>query len=1065
MTATFAPGTLVSARGRDWVVLPESEPEMLVLRPLGGSDDDVAALFPAFEQVGSASFAPPSPHDLGNARAAGLLRSALRIGFRSGAGPFRSLGGIAVQPRAYQLVPLLMALRQETARLLIADDVGIGKTVEAGLIASELLEQGEARGLAVLCSPALAEQWQEELRTKFNIDAELVLASTVSRLERGLDLGQSLFERHRHVIISTDFIKSTRHRDDFVRHCPDLVIVDEAHTCVASSETGSRQNQLRYELLQRVAADADRHLLLVTATPHSGKEEAFRNLLGLVNPELADADFDTDAGRRLLARHFVQRKRADVRRFLTKDSGLSDDSLAESTAFPSDRGFKDETYRLSPEYRSLLEDAISYASERVERGRGQGRREARVAWWSAIALLRSMVSSPRAAAKTLTTRSAAAEAATPEEADALGAPLTRDSAEADAMEGMDTVPGSATEGGAEAGVEADIAAVGIGEPGEDGDGARSPLASLARRAAELEGPEGDLKLKKLIDHLKDLLKDGYNPIVFCRYIDTAEYVAEYLAGGPDDPDDDGKQQKRKRSPLDKGGRNGWKSTVRSVTGRLSPQQRVQRIEELAEEAAAEAARKAEGEEGAPVRRVLVATDCLSEGVNLQHYFDAVVHYDLAWNPTRHDQREGRVDRYGQKRDEVRVITLWGEDNGIDGKVLEVLIRKYRQIRKDLGIAVSVPDESSAQVTDAIVEWLLMRSTKGEQEALFGAEEITSRGQALDKEWQSAADREKTSRARFAQRAIHPEEVAREVAAVRAALGGSGEVREFAEEALRGLGALLRPLRDGELEEGADGFTADVSGTPVGLRDALAPLVGEKAVSEGKPFALRDTAAVARGEAALVRTDPVVGAVAAHVLDSALDETGTGPRPARRCGVIRTDAVDRRTTLLLVRYRFHLTLPSRSGTRQMVAEDARMLAFAGAPSRAEWLGREEALALLDAEAVANTAPTMGERTMARILGDLGSVEEHLDAYGDELAAELAESHRRVRAASQEIRRGLRVEAQKPADVLGVYVYLPAEREEPGGGAVAGDADSGATAAGGSPTGTSAAQAAGAAEGDV
>ena len=250
MTVTYTPGTLVTARGREWVVLPESEPDMLVLRPLGGSDDDVAALFPAFEKVEPASFSPPSPDDLGNDRAARLLRSALRIGFRSGCGPFRSLAGIAVQPRAYQLVPLLMALRQATVRLLIGDDVGIGKTIEAGLIAAELLEQGMRTGWRCYCSPALAEQWQEELRTKFNIDAELVLASTVSRLERDLDFGQSLFDRHKHVIVSTDFIKSTRHRDDFVRHCPDLVIVDEAHTCVTADEkAGSRQNQLRYELL------------------------------------------------------------------------------------------------------------------------------------------------------------------------------------------------------------------------------------------------------------------------------------------------------------------------------------------------------------------------------------------------------------------------------------------------------------------------------------------------------------------------------------------------------------------------------------------------------------------------------------------------------------------------------------------------------------------------------------------------------------------------------------------------------------------------------------------------
>src|SRR3954453_12340416 len=155
---TYTAGSLVSARGRDWVVLPESAEDMLVLRPLGGADDDITAVFPAFEEVRGAEFKSPSPDDLGDSQAAGLLRSALRIGFRSGAGPFRSLAGIAVEPRAYQLVPLMMALRQRTVRLLISDDVGIGKTVEAGLIAKELLAQGEATRLAVLCAPALAEQ-------------------------------------------------------------------------------------------------------------------------------------------------------------------------------------------------------------------------------------------------------------------------------------------------------------------------------------------------------------------------------------------------------------------------------------------------------------------------------------------------------------------------------------------------------------------------------------------------------------------------------------------------------------------------------------------------------------------------------------------------------------------------------------------------------------------------------------------------------------------------------------------------------------------------------------------
>jgi len=271
----FQAGSLVSARGREWVVLPDSTDDFLVLRPLGGTDDDVAAVLPTIEQVTAASFPPPRPDDLGDQISAGLLRSALRIGFRSTVGPFRNLAGLAVEPRAYQLVPLLMALRQETVRILISDDVGIGKTVEAGLIAAELLALGDARGLTVLCSPALAEQWSRELREKFGLDAELVLPSTARRLERTLIGDESIFQRYPVTVVSTDFIKSDRRRHEFLRTCPDLVIVDEAHTAVADGGPGGKARTHRYDLVRDLAGDERRHLILVTATPHSGKEEAF----------------------------------------------------------------------------------------------------------------------------------------------------------------------------------------------------------------------------------------------------------------------------------------------------------------------------------------------------------------------------------------------------------------------------------------------------------------------------------------------------------------------------------------------------------------------------------------------------------------------------------------------------------------------------------------------------------------------------------------------------------------------------------------------------------------------
>ena len=207
------------------------------------------------------------------------------LGFRSSAGPFRSVGHLAVTPRPYQLVPLLMALRQDTVRLLIADDVGIGKTIEASLIARELLDQGDITRTCVLCPPHLAEQWQAELMEKFHIDAQLVLASTAAALERRLPVGRTIFDEHPHVVVSIDFIKSDSRRDEFVRTCPEFVIVDEAHVC---ADAGSTRRHQRYELVRQLSKDPERHLVLVTATPHSGKEDPFRSLLSLISPAFAE---------------------------------------------------------------------------------------------------------------------------------------------------------------------------------------------------------------------------------------------------------------------------------------------------------------------------------------------------------------------------------------------------------------------------------------------------------------------------------------------------------------------------------------------------------------------------------------------------------------------------------------------------------------------------------------------------------------------------------------------------------------------------------------------------------
>lgn len=954
MSTTHAVGSLVRARGREWVVLPGTTSDFLLLQPLGGGSADVAGVFPD-EGVEAATFPTPTVDDLGDSTSTSLLRTALRVGFTASAGPFRSLAGISVSPRSYQYVPLLMALRQDVVRLLIADDVGIGKTVEAGLIAAELLAQGSAQRLAVLCSPALAEQWQRELSAKFGVDAVLLLTSTVKSLERGLMMNESLFDRHPHVIVSTDFIKSDRRRHEFLLRCPELVIVDEAHNSVAGSGLGQKGRHQRYELLRDLAADPNRHLILATATPHSGDDEAFSNLVGLLHPDLGTADLSGTKGRDLLARHFVQRRRGDIRRYLDED-----------TPFPRDRLTLDVPYSLSPAYRDLFDDVLAYARDQVKQDAGSAR--GRVRWWSVLALLRALASSPRAAETTLRTRAANSEATTVAEADSLGRAAVLDESDEESLEGMDTTPGALVETDSESAT--DVATTASATE-------RRRLLDFAKRAAQLHGPEQDRKLGSLTQQVKKLLAGGDNPIVFCRFIDTAHYVAEHLAD----------TLGAKKAPV----------KVISVTGELPPAERARRVAELI---------------ATDGMHVLVATDCLSEGVNLQEGFSAVVHYDLCWNPTRHEQREGRVDRYLQRKDVVRALTLYGEDNGIDGIVLEVLIRRHRAIAKATGVAVPVPGDGQGLI-DALAEGLLLRGESSRDQLMLDID-LNTKAAELEQAWQSAAEKETASRARFAQNTIKPEEVAQQVEEVRAALGSHGDLEQFLTGSLSSLGSTITRTDDG--------FTAVTATLPLGARTSLPPGLHD-------PLPFHTDPPADSGHSVIARTDPAVQALARYVLESALDSTvAPHERPARRAGVMITDAVRTRTTLLLVRLRFHLSLPTPSGLRQRVAEDACVLAFEGSPAAAAWLVDDEAERLVEAQPAGNVPPSVAQQWMSSVLSGLDALQPVLTQVAEHRAQRLLDAHLRARAGAgkdaERSRRGLTVTPQRPVDILSVQMLMPA-----------------------------------------
>lgn len=947
---SFAVGSLVKARGREWVVLPESDNDFVVLRPLGGTEEEVAGIHLSLEHVEPAQFALPDPRNLGDYRSCRLLRDAVRLGFRSSAGPFRSFARIAVEPRPYQLVPLLVGLKLDPVRVLIADDVGIGKTIEACLIARELLDRGEVDRLAVLCPPALAEQWQGELNSKFHIDAELVLPSTATRLERNCRLGQSLFDIFPYVIVSTDFIKSDRRRDEFLRTCPKLVIVDEAHTC-AFGGVGRGGRHQRHQLLAGLSGDPERHLILVTATPHSGNEEAFRSLLTLLNPAFANLPQDltgreNEHHRRDLAKYFVQRRRADIRHFLNAH-----------TPFP-DREDLEETYNLSGDYKRFFERVLNYARESVRASDGSTYRQ-RVRWWSALALLRSLASSPAAAEATLRSRAPAADAETVEQADDLSQRNVEDLIEDESTEGADLAPGS------DSGGEAD----------EDRRNRRR-LLEMAIEAERLKGQK-DEKLKKAIKLIKTTLEQGFQPIIFCRFIPTADYVAAEL---------------RKELPA--------KVEVASITSVIPPAEREERVNQLV---------KAE-------KHVLVCTDCLSEGINLQEHFDAVFHYDLSWNPTRHEQREGRVDRYGQPKKKVRTLMYYGTDNQIDGIVLDVLIRKHKKIKSSLGISVPVPVDTE-QVVEAIFEGLLLRTTHAatsqDQLALF-EDLFKPEKEAIHKQWDVTADREKRSQTMFAQEAIakYVDEVGHELKAVQSAIGSGTDVAAFTREGLRAHKALLT-------ENGA--VHIDLTEVPRALREA---------VGEDKPFTASFTMPVRKGEIYLTRTHPVVEGLATYIMDTALDALGGGV--ARRCGATRTDAVDRRTTVLLLRFRYHIITRREGLERPLLAEDCQLAAFEGPAQGAQWLDNGLAERLLHATPKANVLPDQAINFLTTLLEDFDAVRPRLVELAHQRGKELLECHQRVRDVSRVKGVSYRVEPQLPPDVLGVYVYLPVggQRSEKG-----------------------------------
>ena len=945
-TANFNPGSIVRARGREWVVLPQSSAGILRLRPLGGGEETPTVLAPALEKVpvAPATFPLPNPEQSGTQSAGLLLRDALMLKLRAGAGPFRSFGNIAIEPRAYQLVPLMMALKHQTIRLLIADDVGIGKTIEAGLIAREMLDRGEIQRLAVLCPPHLCEQWQQELSNRFHIQPVIVRSSTAARLERGLPAGTSIFSEYPFTVVSLDYIKNKNRRDAFAEQCPDFVIVDEAHTC---SRTGQGRQQ-RYELLRDLANNAERHMVLLTATPHSGDEEAFYNLLALLDQAFSGLKSETRADhplRKKLAEHFVQRRRQDIKEW------------QEGKLFP-ERFTAEATYRLTGEWNAIFQEVMAYARELVEREE-EGTLKARMNWWAALALLRCISSSPQAAIRALNTRLD----------NVLGLDSGDEPDEQEVLQAMDSQGFSSVLDGTDDDLSLDDIEPGVAQA-EDVE----RLQGLIGRARALKS-RGDPKLKALIQNITPMLEEGYNPVVFCRYIATAEYLAEEL----------GKKFKDRE--------------VIFVTGDFNPTERQERIEQLKE---------------SDKPPLLVATDCLSEGINLQEQFTSVIHYDLSWNPTRHEQREGRVDRFGQEANNVKTLMIYGDDNPIDGAVLQVIIRKAESIRKALGVSVPAP-ENEARYMQAILNTVLLRkdSQLGSQGSfdLFADDEDI---QQLDAQWESAREKAKQNRTIFAQNRLKPDEVMPEWEKAFAVLGDKQDVERFVKTACEQLGAPLQQTKTGL-------YRIPLAHLPLQLKERME-------VSNLMQIQHIDFQYPTRGRAEFInRTHPLVSHLADYLTELAMDGSADSSAVSKvaRAGAVYSKAIERKTTVYLLRLRSRLSIKRTQADKQsaseLLAEEALALVV-NAQGQPQLLEKGALLALMQAPPSRNMTPEAKMRELNTAIEQVGSLQGAFEKLANQRAQEVLADHRRTREAA-DARGSYSVQPQLPVDVMGVYVLVP------------------------------------------
>jgi ERCC4-related helicase len=640
---SLLPGTEVIARGLRWEVVTSDrlgDQTLYRLRCLAGAlrAQELDLLSP-FETI------TPVVTDFQTDRAAPLANwlvyhEAFLLEQALGADALLSMqpGRLRVEP--YQLVPVLRALKMSRVRLLLADGVGLGKTIQAGLILTELVARRLAHRILVV-SPAgpLLKQWHDEMLDKFGLRLEVADRAKLDEIRRGEELGANPFDRLPLALASPDFLKQERVLELLDRASYDVVVLDEAHHYMELAAAGEREDTLRRRLAQTLAARCD-SLLLLTATPHDGSDRSFASLCELLDPSLVDGN---GALRGERYRPYV------VRRLKRHLPGMFREREVQPCAVAVS-----ETTHLN--YVGLQKSLLALVVPLLRRAFRE-RRYADVL--SFISLLKRSVSTAKACEETLSVvreRYAAAVARHSEEQDsrrqrlrslkeyrrriaAFGAATEEEEADLSAQEAEDIAEQLAA-------LQREIhSAAGRAGRAEDIADKLERLVGLAR-AAQAEDP----KIARVIAEIQSIRREEAqaNVLVYTEYVDSLTALAAEI----------------RRVQL---------GPVLTICGE-------QRADEM-------------GDEGRVDRKlvtdrfqtednlILVSTDASAEGLNLHQRCHHLIHLELPFNPNRLEQRNGRIDRYGQTKDPiVRYLYL---SSTFEERILFRLIAKYERQRKRL----------------------------------------------------------------------------------------------------------------------------------------------------------------------------------------------------------------------------------------------------------------------------------------------------------------------------------------------------------------------------------------------